>query len=137
VERSATIIFATAAIMLVLMIVLLISGKGRRRFTRKGVADDMRDFARSNFDFVDRLVLENNIRNVILYKFVDGYLEDRRPGVELTREEDRMLARAARSAIKAVLESPPVMSEENGGGGRYESFEVAVESWRRIRGDYP
>jgi hypothetical protein len=27
------------------------------------------------------------------------------------------------------------MSEENGGGGRYESFEIAVESWRRIRGD--
>ena len=103
---------------------------GRRRGDRRPVgrrlAEAMRQFGRRHPDFVAKLVRENEIQNVILYRFIDGYREEGDYRAPASEAEEAVLMDAARSVIKELLTEPPL-----GVAVAAETLEDALDAWRR------
>ncbi len=112
-----------------LAVFVLVSLRGRKgggRQTGRHVAARMRQFGRRHPDFVFKLVRENAIQNVILYRFIDGYLEEGGYRTPVSKAEEARLMSGARSVIRELLTEPPL-----GVGVATETLEDALEAWRR------
>lgn len=103
-------------------------GRGRGATPRVRLVPAMRDFGLRQSDFLNRLVLENSIQNVILYKFIDGFLEDRDLETPPPRADEARLERAARRALRDLL------SDSMPAGA---SLAQVIDSWRRRQGGEP
>ena len=87
----------------------------------------MRRFGHRHPDFVSRLVRENSIQNVILYRFIDGYREEGGFRAPESPGEEQRLMEAARLVIKELITEPPL-----GVGVVADTLEEALDAWRRV-----